>query len=240
VIVLWTASRSTLDRPGGREWLEAARARIRWVFDCRDRGVFKHVIVSVSGGKDSTVLAELALEEARRRGARVGLYFLDEEVVYQSTVDQVHHLMTRYPENTVPLWLQVPFSLTNATSLTEGQLVAWEPGKHELWMRHDFAAFLAHIGPKPSRSHSIDRIENERGYEPGNVRWATRREQMRNTRHNVPITHAGLTLCAAEWSLRTGVPATTIIARIRRGVPVARALDPSRMRTGPLPRVVAA
>lgn len=62
--------------------LDAARERIAFVFDH-----FKEVHVSISGGKDSTVLAHLALIEARRRNRKVGLFFLDEEVVYQSTVD---------------------------------------------------------------------------------------------------------------------------------------------------------
>lgn len=49
------------------------------------------------------------------------------------------------------------------------------------WME-DFAAFLAHIGPRPSAGMSVDRIDNERGYEPGNVRWATALEQRLNQR----------------------------------------------------------
>lgn len=48
--------------------------------------------------------------------------------------------------------------------------------------RHDFSAFLAHIGPRPSRNHSLDRIDNGRGYEPGNVRWATLSTQASNRR----------------------------------------------------------
>ncbi len=47
---------------------------------------------------------------------------------------------------------------------------------------NDFQAFRAHIGPCPSVDHSLDRIDNERGYEPGNVRWATKQEQRRNQR----------------------------------------------------------
>lgn len=110
--------------------LDAARERISFVFDS-----FDQIVCSISGGKDSTVLAHLALIEARRRNRRIGLYFLDEEVVYQGTVDQVAKLMDLFPENTIPLWLQLEFRLTNATSTTEGQLICWEAGKHKLWMR---------------------------------------------------------------------------------------------------------
>ncbi len=110
--------------------LDAARERMAFIFD-----EFENIIVSVSGGKDSTVLAHLALSEANRRGRKVGVFFLDEEVVYDSTVKQVDYLMSMYPENTNRLWLQVEFKLTNATSLTEGQLICWEAGKHKIWMR---------------------------------------------------------------------------------------------------------
>jgi len=49
-----------------------------------------------------------------------------------------------------------------------------------------FLAFLSHIGERPSPKHSVDRINNERGYEPGNVRWATAKEQANNRRHPKP------------------------------------------------------
>jgi predicted phosphoadenosine phosphosulfate sulfurtransferase len=114
----------------GENVLDAARRRIRFVFDH-----YENIIVSVSGGKDSTVLAHLALVEAVSRGRRIGIHFLDEEVVYQSSVEQVDKLMSLFPFATKRMWLQVPFHLTNATSLTDGQLRAWEPGEHKLWMR---------------------------------------------------------------------------------------------------------
>ena len=110
--------------------IEAAKRRISYVFDS-----FENVIVSISGGKDSTVLAWLALHEAERRNRKVGLFFLDEEVVYQSTVDQVEYLMSLKPAHTNRLWLQVEFYLTNAISLNESQLLCWEAGKHKVWMR---------------------------------------------------------------------------------------------------------
>lgn len=110
--------------------LEAARDRIAFIFDC-----FEQIIVSISGGKDSTVLAHLALTEAHKRNRKIGLFFLDEEVVYQSTIEQIEYLMGLFPKNTNRLWLQIPFYLTNATSVEQGQLMCWEPGQHKKWMR---------------------------------------------------------------------------------------------------------
>lgn len=119
----------------GETVLAAARRRISWLFDQVELGHIKQIICSISGGKDSTVLAHLALVEANRRNRRVGLFFLDEEAMYQSTIEQVEYMMQLYPENTTPLWLQVPFTLTNATSVSEAELQAWAPGESARWMR---------------------------------------------------------------------------------------------------------
>lgn len=110
--------------------LQAARERIAFIFDN-----YENIIVSISGGKDSTVLAHLALKEANKRGRKIGLFFLDEEVVYQSTIDMIEYVMSMYPDNTNRLWLQIEFDLTNATSFEESQLKCWEKGKHKKWMR---------------------------------------------------------------------------------------------------------
>ena len=110
---------------------EALFQRLNYIFD-----EFDNIQVSISGGKDSTVLAWAALQVARERGRKIGIFFLDEEVVYQSTVEQVRYLMTLYPENTIKQWLQFPFKLTNATSFSDSQLICWEPGKSKSWMRH--------------------------------------------------------------------------------------------------------
>lgn len=109
--------------------LEATRERISYIFD-----EFTNINVSISGGKDSTVLCYLALQEAVKRNRKIGIFFLDEEVVYKSTVEQVEYLMSMYPQNTIRYWLQIPFNLTNSTSYLDGQMDCWEQSKKKLWM----------------------------------------------------------------------------------------------------------
>lgn len=109
--------------------LESAENRVKYIFDN-----FDSIVVSISGGKDSTVLASLMLKEAERRGRKIGLFFLDEEVVYQSTIDMISYLMGLYPENTIRYWLQIPFRLTNSSSQMQSQLDAWAENKRKLWI----------------------------------------------------------------------------------------------------------
>lgn len=129
--------------------LDAARKRISYIFD-----EFENIIISISGGKDSTTLAHLALIEAHRRGRKIGIFFLDEEVVYDSTIKQIEYLMNLYPENTIRLWLQIEFNLTNATSLIESQLKCWEAGKAKIWMRHKSPYSIQHK-PWPIEKETI-------------------------------------------------------------------------------------
>lgn len=122
-----------------KQVLDSARERVAYIFN-----EFENIVVSVSGGKDSTTLAHLALLEARKRNRKIGVFFLDEEVVYDSTVGQVDYIMSMFPENTIRLWLQIEFNLTNAVSLTESQLKCWEAGKHKIWMRSKRSDSIQH------------------------------------------------------------------------------------------------
>lgn len=88
-------------------------------------------------------------------------------------------------------------------------------GMCDRW-RYSFQSFIEDMGPKPSASHSIDRIDNDRGYDPGNCRWATGLEQMANTRTTRLLTFKGETLCLSAWARKTGIPMGTIISRIKR------------------------
>ena len=106
---------------------EEALKRIRFVFD-----EFEEVIVWVSGGKDSTIIVELALKVAKEMGRlplKVG--FLDQESEWQGTIDYMRELMNR-PE-VYPLWYQVPFKLNNSLSPNHEWLYCWKEG--EEWER---------------------------------------------------------------------------------------------------------
>jgi hypothetical protein len=83
--------------------------------------------------------------------------------------------------------------------------------------RDDFAAFLAHVGPRPSATHSIERIDVNGHYEPGNVRWATPAEQARNKRNNRSISLDGETRILVEWCEVYGISPKNVVARERIG-----------------------
>ena len=70
---------------------------------------------------------------------------------------------------------------------------------------NDFSAFFSEIGRRPGPDYSLDRIDNERGYEPGNVRWATPQEQQGNKRNNVRLSAFGQTKLLVRWAEELGV-----------------------------------
>ena len=88
-------------------------------------------------------------------------------------------------------------------------------------------AFYEHIGPRPSFLHTVDRIDNESGYEPGNVRWATRKEQARNMRVNTLLEFDGREQPITAWAEEVGINPRTLMTRLVRGWTVERALTQS-------------
>jgi hypothetical protein len=96
----------------------------------------------------------------------------------------------------------------------------------ERW--HDFSAFLADMG-EPLPGMTLDRIDTNGHYEPGNCRWINHGGQANNRRSNRPLTLGGETYGITEWARRTGIDRSTIAARLRRGWSVERGLGPQHL-----------
>lgn len=100
---------------------------------------------------------------------------------------------------------------------------------YQLW--HDsFEAFLRDVGLAPTDEHQIDRIDNDRGYEPGNVRWALRTTNTRNTRRTRWIEFKGATTTIPALSEECGISQSLLRNRIKRGWSVedAATIPPDR------------
>ncbi len=92
----------------------------------------------------------------------------------------------------------------------------------ERWRNGDgiksaFECFIADMGLKPSKRHSIDRMDNNGNYEPGNCRWATPQEQSSNTRRNTIVVFRGEQMILAQAIRVAKLNHFTVMNRLRRG-----------------------
>lgn len=83
--------------------------------------------------------------------------------------------------------------------------------------RASFVTYWADMGPRPSPSHTPDRINNDGNYEPGNVRWATKLEQALNQPRNVRVSLGGATRCVSEWADVVGIKRRILYRRLSFG-----------------------
>jgi predicted phosphoadenosine phosphosulfate sulfurtransferase len=118
---------------GGKTYLsnnvyDAAIERLNLVFD-----EFERVCVSFSGGKDSSVLFQLAYEIAQKRGRELGVLFIDLEGQYKVTIDHVEEIVC-LPDLEV-YWVCLPINLRNAVSAFDPHWYSWDPKQHDLWVR---------------------------------------------------------------------------------------------------------
>lgn len=77
-----------------------------------------------------------------------------------------------------------------------------------------FSAFIADVGERPTKRHTLDRIDPKGNYEPGNCRWVTQREQMRNTCKTRMLTFRGESLCLADMASKYGMSKQTLARRL--------------------------
>ena len=117
-------------KPIGIDVLTAARQRVKLIFDN-----FEKIYISFSGGKDSTVMMHLAMEEAIKRNVKVGVLLIDLEAQYSATIIHAEKMFEIYKDYIIPFWVCLPMSLSNAVSNFEPRWKCWDEDKKHLWVR---------------------------------------------------------------------------------------------------------
>lgn len=105
---------------------------------------------------------------------------------------------------------------------------------HPDWL-YSFEAFRDAVGSRPSKGHTLDRINNDEGYRPGNVRWATREEQANNRVDNVFIEVDGVRKSISQWARHYGIAVPTLTARVHKlfaPAPAPRRIEQVSLGTG--------
>ena len=112
--------------------LTASRERISYVFDG-----FERIYISFSGGKDSTVMMHLVMDEAIKRNRKVGVLLIDLEAQYSNTIEHAEETYSIYKDYIIPFWVALPMSLSNAVSNFEPRWKCWDRERKEFWVRDE-------------------------------------------------------------------------------------------------------
>lgn len=110
--------------------LQAARDRISYAFDHLER-----IYVSFSGGKDSSVMLHLVMDEAIKRNRKVAVLIIDLEAQYSATIKHLHDMISMYGEHMELHWVAKPMVLRNAVTNFEPRWVAWDEASKDIWVR---------------------------------------------------------------------------------------------------------
>lgn len=98
----------------------------------------------------------------------------------------------------------------------------------EAWA-NDYAAFLANVGEQP-KGMTLERIDNDKGYEPNNVRWSSRKDQANNRVTNVVVEYQGMSKTLAQWADYLNMKYGCIGSRWKKGVRGDDLFKPARPR----------
>jgi predicted phosphoadenosine phosphosulfate sulfurtransferase len=117
-------------KPRNIDVLTAARERIAEVFDSFDK-----IYVAFSGGKDSSVMLHLVMEQAISRKRKVAVMFIDFEAQYRETIEHALEMFDLYRDYIDPHWICMPMLLRNAVTNYEPRWTCWDETKKDIWIR---------------------------------------------------------------------------------------------------------
>ena len=110
--------------------LAATRTRICEIFDN-----FECIYISFSGGKDSTIMVHLVLEEAIKRNRKVGIFIIDLEAQYTETINHLNAMVELYKDHIDLHWFCGELLLRNAVTNFEPRWVCWDENNKDVWVR---------------------------------------------------------------------------------------------------------
>ena len=123
--------------------LEASKERVSHAFDN-----FEKIYVSFSGGKDSTVMLHLVMDEAKKRNRKVGVLIIDLEAQYVDTIDHIEKMIDMYEEHIDLHWFCGELLLRNALTNFQPRWTCWDSDKKDVWVRE-----------KPSRESDLSQYD---------------------------------------------------------------------------------
>lgn len=119
-----------LKRPINKNVLTAAKERVAYAFDHFDK-----IMVSFSGGKDSSVMFHLVMDEAIQRNRKVCVMLIDFEAQYKRTAEHAKEMFERYADHIDLHWICLPIKLRNAVSNYMPTWTCWDPDRKDDWVR---------------------------------------------------------------------------------------------------------
>ena len=192
--------------------------RHRWkaLFQCDCGKVTETKIDKVKGCRTTSCgCYKKEIDKQRRWSRRVGPFKRDPSKIYGK------HFMSKSPE--YKSWDKMIGRTCNLNSDSYNYYGGRGITVCDRW-RHSFENFYRDMGPKPSPEYSIERIDVNGNYEPGNCRWVTSKEQARNKRNTIVVTYKGITRPLCDLCDEYGIPSRLLTSRSNLGWSFEKAL----------------
>jgi len=130
---------------------EECKERISYTFDN-----FEKLYVSFSGGKDSTVMLHMVMDEAKKRNRQVGVMIIDLEGQYEYTINHIQNCVNMYKDLIDLHWICLPIHLRNAVSVYEPHWVCWDEKAEKSWIRQPPKDAITDINYYPFFKHGME------------------------------------------------------------------------------------